>query len=100
LCPLHIVMWIMHDAARVVIVPSAQASWPYSRRYRHKPTHVTMSPTHKELTRKELYDLVWSKPRTDLAKQFNISDVAFGRSQLSVSALTWARWSGLFRRLT
>ncbi len=27
------------------------------------------------LTRKELYELVWSEPMTDLAKKYNISDV-------------------------
>ena len=29
----------------------------------------------KVLTRKELYDLVWSKPLTTLSKEFAISDV-------------------------
>lgn len=33
---------------------------------------------HRGPTRKEFYDLVWSKPRTELAKQFGIPDVAVG----------------------
>jgi len=31
------------------------------------------------LTRKELYDLVWDKPRSQIAKQFQISDVRLGK---------------------
>lgn len=31
------------------------------------------------LTRAELYDLVWSEPRTRLAKRFGVSDVALGK---------------------
>ncbi len=31
-----------------------------------------------KLTRKELYDLVWAKPRTEIAKQLEISDVRLG----------------------
>ena len=33
----------------------------------------------KEITRSDLYDLVWSQPRTALAKEFGISDVAIGK---------------------
>ena len=33
---------------------------------------------HKEYTRQELYDLVWSTPMVKLAKEFGLSDV--GRS--------------------
>jgi len=41
---------------------------------------ATLRPSmHKQLSRKQLYELVWAKPRTELAKQFNISDVALGK---------------------
>ena len=30
---------------------------------------------HKEYTRQELYDLVWSTPMVKLAKEFGLSDV-------------------------
>ena len=33
----------------------------------------------KTLTRSELYELIWSKPRTALAKELGISDVAIGK---------------------
>lgn len=33
----------------------------------------------KSFTRSELYDLVWARPRTALAKEFGISDVAIGK---------------------
>lgn len=33
----------------------------------------------KTLTRSELYELIWSHPRTSLAKDFGISDVAIGK---------------------
>lgn len=32
------------------------------------------------LTREELYELVWSKPKTALAKEFGLSDVALGKA--------------------
>ena len=31
------------------------------------------------LTRKELYELVWAKPRSEIAKLFQISDVRLGK---------------------
>lgn len=31
----------------------------------------------QELTRKELYNLVWAKPLTQLAKEFGLSDNGF-----------------------
>lgn len=34
----------------------------------------------KTLTREELYELVWSKPKTALAKEFGLSDVALGKT--------------------
>ena len=50
---------------------------------------------HRGLTRKGLYDLVWSKPRTELAKQFGISDVAVGKlcRQLNVPAPPPGYWA-------
>lgn len=33
----------------------------------------------KPISRKELYELVWSKPLTQIAKEFDISDVAFAK---------------------
>lgn len=33
----------------------------------------------KEISRQALYELVWSKPRTSLAKEFGVSDVAIGK---------------------
>lgn len=34
----------------------------------------------RTVTRKELYDLVWSKPLRDVAKEFGISDVGLGKT--------------------
>jgi hypothetical protein len=39
----------------------------------------------KDITRSELYELVWSQPRTILAKQFNISDVALAKRCLQAN---------------
>ena len=36
-------------------------------------------PEEKRLTRKELYDLVWSKSMRTLAKDFNLSDVGLAK---------------------
>lgn len=36
-------------------------------------------PEEKRLTRKELYDLVWSKSMRALAKDFNLSDVGLAK---------------------
>ena len=49
----------------------------------------------KQLTRRELYELVWAKPRTELAKQFNISDVAVGKwcRELNVPAPPPGYWA-------
>lgn len=49
----------------------------------------------KDLTRRALYELVWTKPRTDLAKQFNISDVALGKlcRQMNVPAPPPGYWA-------
>jgi hypothetical protein len=38
-----------------------------------------MSQNPLTLTRQTLYDLVWSKPMSDLAKEFNISDVGLAK---------------------
>ena len=35
-----------------------------------------MTPTYVKLTRKELYDLVWSESLRSLSKKYNISDTA------------------------
>src|SRR4051794_26159518 len=48
------------------------------------------------LTRAELFDLVWSHPRTTLAKRFNVSDVAVAKKCRSADipmppAGDWAR---------
>lgn len=50
---------------------------------------------HKQLTRKDLYSLVWTKPRTELAKQFGISDVAIGKlcRQMNVPAPPAGYWA-------
>lgn len=49
----------------------------------------------RNLTRKALYELVWAKPRTELAKQFNISDVALGKlcRQMNVPAPPPGYWA-------
>jgi hypothetical protein len=39
----------------------------------------------KEITRSALYELVWAKPRSVLAKQFNISDVALAKRCLKAN---------------
>ena len=38
-----------------------------------------MEPT-VTLTRRELYDLVWSKPMTAIAAEFGVSSVAFAKN--------------------
>ena len=38
-----------------------------------------MKSNHLTLTRQELYDLVWSRPMVDVAKDFHISDVALAK---------------------
>ncbi len=44
------------------------------------PTVASMSPMPKSpLTRQSLYDLVWSRPMSGLAKDFGISDVALAK---------------------
>lgn len=50
-------------------------------RWRKPPFHAAAFRAfmHKQLSRNQLYELVWTKPRTELAKQFNISDVALGK---------------------
>lgn len=52
---------------------------------------------HRDLTRKALYDLVWAKPRTEVARQFNISDVAVGKlcRQFKVPAPPPGYWAYL-----
>ena len=39
----------------------------------------TEAPLTTRLTRKALYDLVWSRPRTTLAKEMGVSDVWIGK---------------------
>ena len=38
-----------------------------------------------KLTRKELYDLVWSKPMTFLSKKYNLSDVGLRKICLKMN---------------
>ncbi len=47
--------------------------------------------------RKQLYDLVWSKPRTQLAKELGVSDVMIGKMcrQLNVPAPMPGYWASL-----
>lgn len=40
---------------------------------------MTATPDHTTLTRKELYDLIWSTPMSRLAKRFGISDVGLAK---------------------
>jgi hypothetical protein len=49
----------------------------------------------KDLTRRELYELVWTTPRAELAKQFKISDVAVGKlcRQMNVPAPPPGYWA-------
>jgi hypothetical protein len=37
-------------------------------------------PSFRDVTRKELYDLVWSRPMRDVAVEFGISDVGLGKT--------------------
>jgi hypothetical protein len=39
----------------------------------------------KEITRSDLYELVWTQPRSVLAKQFNVSDVALAKRCLQAN---------------
>ena len=52
------------------------------------------------LTRKELYDLVWAKPRTEIAKQFEISSVRLGKlcREMNVPAPPRGYWANLAGR--
>lgn len=34
----------------------------------------------RTLTREDMYELVWSKPKTAVAKEFGLSDVALGKA--------------------
>lgn len=43
------------------------------RNYTQVETHLIVD-IDMELTRKELYDLVWSEPMTTLCKRFGLSD--------------------------
>ena len=50
----------------------------------------------EDFTRAELYDLVWSRPRTSLAKELGVSDVAIGKYCVAAHVPTpsmgyWAR---------
>jgi hypothetical protein len=49
------------------------------------------------LTRKELFDLVWAKPRTEIAKQFEISAVRLGKvcREMNVPAPPRGYWANL-----
>src|SRR3989304_3715302 len=40
---------------------------------------ATMHEKNRTVTREELYDLVWSKPMSLLAKEFEISDVGLAK---------------------
>ena len=49
------------------------------------------------LTRRKLYDLVWSKPRTTLAREMGVSDVWIGKQcrALNVPAPPPGYWASL-----
>jgi hypothetical protein len=58
-----------------------------------------MSTNYLTLTRQSLYDLVWSKPMTEVAKSFGISDVALAKRCRAVNIPVpprgyWARVAG------
>ena len=50
-----------------------------------------------KLTRKELYDLIWDKPRTEIAKDLQISDVRLGKlcREMNVPAPPRGYWANL-----
>ena len=50
-----------------------------------------------DLTRKQLYDLIWAKPRTEIAKQLEISDVMLGKlcREMNVPAPPRGYWANL-----
>lgn len=52
------------------------------------------------LTRKDLYNLVWAKPRSEIAKQFEISDVRLGKicRDLNVPAPPRGYWASAAAR--
>jgi len=52
------------------------------------------------LTRKELYDLVWAKPRSEIAKQFQISGVRLGKvcREMNVPAPPRGYWASVTAR--
>lgn len=54
-----------------------------------------MNDKTESLTRRALYELVWTQPRTELAKQFKISDVALGKlcRQMNVPAPPQGYWA-------
>src|ERR1700691_5618632 len=63
---------------------------------RCSPTQILEIPMAKRLSRKELYELVWSEPLKSLAPRFGISDVALrktcARAEIPRPALgNWAK---------
>ncbi len=48
---------------------------PYYWRHSYGELHFLEIAVRKNVTRQELYDLVWSAPRTQLAKELKVSDV-------------------------
>ena len=52
------------------------------------------------LTRRELYDLVWAKPRSEIAKQFEISGVRLGKlcREMNVPAPPRGYWANVVGR--
>jgi hypothetical protein len=74
--------------------PIARKVWA-SRQYRVAETVVAL-----EMTRVTLYELVWARPRSEVAKEFGISDVRLGKlcREMNVPAPPRGYWANLAGR--
>jgi hypothetical protein len=85
-------------------VGAAESPVPLPRASSRTLLHLGGGGQHKEreddetvcLTRQRLYELVWSKPMTEIAVDFGMSDVAFAKhcKKLNVPVL----WRGYWQR--
>jgi hypothetical protein len=64
----------------------------------YRPQHHTKPGSkHHDLTRRQIYDLVWSAPASEVAKELGISDVALGKHcrKLNIPRPTRGDWTRL-----
>jgi hypothetical protein len=74
---------ILTESGRLVIRSSAlsvHASGTISSKYHE--SHRRLKTMAEQLSRKKLYDLVWSEPMRNLSVRFGISDVALTKEDM------------------